>query len=528
MADILDSQGNRSSGASLGRRRTDGGKAGIAIAALAAASLFAAPATAEERAPGGLELRTAFDLTYEYTFRSKEQLVEPYAIKSGIDIARLYLDQPALASFDLGLGAPAGLSVAIGGNIRREWEGDYFKADNFLPMGLPGNPVAMENFFVTKGALYWKSPGLDISFGRDKVDLNNCLEGGFYPSSRLPYLDAFLTKGRLGPLTMDWMIASIQARKSWETKYGAGYDVNPNASLGTIPGSDETQPYGFELDENPTTVIEALHRFSWDFGAFQLGLGAQIMYSRRNNHFALSDFFPVISWHQAEVLQTNLCTLADASWEPLPGLKIVGQAGLDDVNANFAGMSDSKTTTIDAYVLGATWAGELRPGPLSARLELGYTHYLWGNFDGYDMNPGDQNPLARFQYRYLSDRGAMLLPLSSPYGPGALWLEAAGSLGIEGTGLKVGTELLLLSKNVEANLIDTPYNTDEAKDGARTYFGSLRIPVEYRLGPFVAGAAPAVLTRNGTWWMELALSVSYKAGGSTPIARQSAPSSQGE
>ena len=71
----------------------------------------------------------------------------------------------------------------------------------------------------------------------------------------------------------------------------------------------------------------------------------------------ISDLFPVISWHQAEVLETNLSMLLDFQYEIVEGLKIMGQGGFDDISADFAGFSDDATPTIPAYVLAAMVRG---------------------------------------------------------------------------------------------------------------------------------------------------------------------------
>ena len=78
------------------------------------AALGAAPLIAEE----GPSLRTELDLSFLYRYRSSDELVEPYAYKSGIDLALNYFDLPPFlrASFDAGgaEGLAIGFEAAFG------------------------------------------------------------------------------------------------------------------------------------------------------------------------------------------------------------------------------------------------------------------------------------------------------------------------------------------------------------------------------------------------------------------------------
>ena len=72
----------------------------FAAAALAAGAQTAAPEPAGE----GLYLRTALDVAAEYTYRSADEMVEPYQYNNGIDFTRNYLDMPPFIAYSVDLG----------------------------------------------------------------------------------------------------------------------------------------------------------------------------------------------------------------------------------------------------------------------------------------------------------------------------------------------------------------------------------------------------------------------------------------
>lgn len=492
---------------------------GIALAVMALsapASLGAQPSGEATEAP---VLRVESDTTIEYTARTREVLVEDYDHKNGIDVRRAYLDRAPLERLSLEYGAPQGLNLAVVAELRAEWTGDYFVATNLIPLGASGNPVAINNKNFVRGVASWLSPGLDIYFGRDQIDLNDGLAGGFLPSGRLPYYDAIRARGRLGPLTMDWMVSTIEARKSWDAnEYGESYDVNPDITRDDLDGSDEANYYGWEDSENPTVIVEALHRFSWDFGAFRMGISGHTMMSRRNNKFVLTDFFPAVSWHQTGVLQTNNSMVLDFRYAFGERLTLLAQAGYDDINASLFGIGDTAAPTIDAYALGARYSGVASFGAYSLYAECGYTQRLWGNYDGTDNMPYDQNPFMRFMGRYLVDGGSILLPLTSPYGPGALWFSSTGEFPLGVQGLSGGFELLLLKRYRETDLVSTLFYGADVDKGS-LYFASLSLPIRYRLGFLELSATPAALLRDKDFWLEASFAVSWRYRSETAIGR---------
>lgn len=457
------------------------------------------------------------DLAYEYRYApGGEVLVEDWAVKSGIDLQRNYFDRSPFARIAIGSGYPQGLSIAIETSFRPLWEGDWYKADNLPGTGKNPSPFSLEAFFITRGVAYWRSPGIALAFGRDKVDYGGILYGSLLPSTRLPYLDSLRARASLGNFTIDWMVATIQALKSWDN-----VDVDPDAGL--AQGSNY---YGWEGSVNPTVIVEGLNRFSWRIGNLSLAISDHVMMARRNNFFYLTDFFPIMARHQSAVEQTNNSLIADLAWSPLPGLDLAAQGGLDDVNLNDVGYTDTGTPTIPAYVLGGRYHGSLGAVDLRVSCELGYTHWLWGNYDAtqIDVQVGSIGTLLRFQARYLAGTGALLLPLTSPYGPGSFWVKAGGSASFRDSPLVLGLDFLYLAKNSEANLIDTPvFSNTTTASAPIVHFASLALPVSVTLGDWLVSLSPAVLVREGDWRFEATALASYKLRtGSTDLAEAQA------
>lgn len=455
-----------------------------------------------------VDFRLELDLEYQYRFRTEEHLIEASTIKNGIDLARSFFDRPPFARLLLQGTTPFGFGAVGEIALRDQWTGDYFRTDNLPVIGVEGDPVRFENFFITKAEVYYDSPFFNFHFGREKPDYNGILYGGLLPGTRLPYLDAVKASGKIGRMKIDWLVATIPALKSWDNN-----DVDPN--VGTLPAGTNYY-YGFESEPNsanpnPTTIVEGMNRFSWDLGRLSLGVTDHAMMARRNNRFYITDFIPVISRHQAAVSQTNNSMIFDIGWEPLDGLRLAAQAGFDDINASFLGVGDTSSPTIDAYVAGLDYGSPTTLGPLKVKAEAGYTHWLWGNYDGAEIWPNDQNPFLRFQYRYLSDSGGLLLPLSSPYGPGAIWASLSGSLELSGLGLELGMDFLYLSKNDEANLIDTPVLNNTTTAGAhRSQFLSLSLLLRWRAGFWEFSIRPELAVLDGDPWFELCFGSAFR------------------
>lgn len=473
-------------------------------------------ASSASRVPWSLSL--SFDV--DYKARSADLLLEPAGktYKNGVDVQRAYFQQPAFAELCIEAGSALpgvnGFGIAADVAVKPEWRGDYFPSTN-LPMA--SGSYSLEANMLNRSVVYWKLPGIELGFGRDKIDYNGILEGGLLPSSRIPWYDALKARGTLGRFSLDWMLSTIQAVKAWD-----GKDITPEAG------------YSFETGDpnsNPTTIVEALTRLSWNLGKIELGVTDHAMMARLNNRFDFTDIFPLISRHQAGVSQTNNSMVLDARWEPLANLTISAQAGFDDIDLNSIGISDTATPTIDAYVLGAQWVNESPIGRISLYAEGGYTHWLWGNYDGSQAAPGDVNYFARFIYRFpMYNGGSILLPLTSPYGPGALWAKTHGSVkmfpfGEESAGaagarrpaliVELGYSFLFLDLNTEANLIDTVViGNKTTADAPRSVNFVASLPIKLAYGPWSARVEPAFVWHDESTAFEIELGLGYtlKAG----------------
>ncbi len=391
-----------------------------------------------------------------------------------------YLDRAPLWKLDMSWARLDKAAFFVEVHLSREYLGDlpYWN----LPAHLKGNPVALENDQLGKGFVWYNAGPLQIELGRDQVHFGP-LRSALLPSSRLPYLDLLRLVLPVGNLTMDLMISSLQNRQ------GIPEDVDTSAS------PDIT------FDQNIIFVNQ--HRFQYDFGRVRAAVTGLGVFARPNNAFALADFFPVSSWHATQYRPFNLSLVFDLDAALFPGFRLMAQFGLDDVNASdLFGVGDAPIPTIPAAIVGFEFERRFSAGGLELYGELGYTHYLWGNFD-------DENNavLARAIYRLFLDHGTRLMPLTSPYGPGAIWsnLEAAWRWP---RGLYTSLFAELLFRNPDVDLIHTPYLKDEALNALANKTGTLKVGLEARWSPWKwleLYGRPALSTGSGGTGLEIVL-----------------------
>jgi hypothetical protein len=289
----------------------------------------------------------------------------------------------------------------------------------------------------------------------------------------------------VGRLTMDLTISSLQNRQ------GVG-DLDL-----TIYGSE----YNFDFRTN--IIFANLHRFEYDFGRVRAAVTGLGIFVRENNAFALADFFPVSSWHATQYRPFNLSLVFDLDAALFPGFRAMAQFGFDDVNASdLFGVGDAPIPTIPAAIVGCEFQRRFSGGRLELYGELGYTHYLWGNFD-------DENNaiLARAIYRLFLDQDTRLMPLTSPYGPGTIWsnLEAAWRWP---RGLYTGLFAELLFRNPKVDLIHTPYAKDPALNALANKTGTLKLGLEARWRPWKwleLYGSPALKLQSGGPGLEVVL-----------------------
>ena len=223
--------------------------------------------------------------------------------------------------------------------------------------------------------------------------------------------------------------------------------------------------------------LSAMHRFLWNFKKAAIGITAHTMVSRDYNSFHLGDIFPVFSWHNGNVGPRNLSLVLDLLWNIYSGIDLYAQAAWDDINAQDFGIPDLGIPTIGAYLLGLGLEGTLFSQPLSIVAEVGTTHYLWGNYYAYSANAEEATYFSRAVYRYRTQKGKYLMPLTSPYGPGTTWAEIDLSVG-KPSGLSGGLAISYLNRLEAASLVSSDYESnDSIAEGKliHSWAGSLRV-----------------------------------------------------
>ena len=403
--------------------------------------------------PGEVELAIINRFALEGHLRGGEQ--------GPPDVVREHLQRPRLWELSMAWSIPDRAAFLIEVITQREYLEDH-PPSNLPTFGLSGNPVALENDQLGRGLLWYDFDPLELHFGRERVHFGP-LRSSLLPSERLPYLDMLRLTLPLGSLTMDLMISSLQNRRA-----KSGY-----------PDLDLT---GTEFEFQKNTIFANLHRFEYHFGRMRAAVTGMGIFVRHKNAFALADFFPVASWHATQYRPFNLSLVFDLEAVLFPGFRVMGQLGFDDVSLESLGIGDAPIPTIPAVIAGLEYRRHLARATIHGYAEGGYTHYLWGNFD-------DESHaiLARAIYRLRLDQNVYLLPLTSPYGPGAIWLLAEAGLELL-NGLSTALQAELVFTNPDVDLISTDYplhyGTDPALGALANKTGSLALSAEVGYAPW--------------------------------------------
>ncbi len=389
--------------------------------------------------PRSDEIRTAVDLS----FRPQLYLETNYLRDSITE--KLRREAPALSVATSGALDDGPLLYARVGAIRQY----RLRQPSNLSPPLSGNPLPYEFNNMYEGYLYWPFEFFTITFGRQKLDLGPAPRSSIALAPEVPYLDALRVTLDLGPVRMHHTISSIDNTK-------AGEDVD-------LP-TPENQLYTFDRNQ----IFFNTHYFEYRFDTWRLGIGANLVVSREMNNFALSDFFPVFSWHNANILPRNMSAFVDATVPLAPGLEVYGQASFDDIRTTGAGIGDQPIPTIPAFTLGSRYSRFDDSLTWDLAVDLGYTHYLWGNFPR-------ETGLSRAIYRLRTDNDSYAFPLTSPYGPGTLFALVGAE--VEGPRFEASVLYEVVGRKPEANLFTTEQKeSDRLADQAYTY--SHRIEVE--------------------------------------------------
>ncbi|MDR1787727.1 MAG: hypothetical protein LBR16_04680 [Treponema sp.] len=449
-------------------------------------------------------LEGALAVSYEHHFRTSLVYADPSPVKNGLDFQRAYLLSDPFLSLGTGGGAFTGVNIEAEVYVRQQWEYDYAPVNNFF-FPSPDNTFAINFNVLNRGVLAWNSEHLDISIGRDQAHFGNTPGASLYPSLALPYMDAVRLSVPIGRFSMDYMLASIEPRRAKEES---------GIALGDY--------FGFMLDEVQTAIFSAAHLFHWNFGKVKAGIGANVVYARSNNMLTITDILPVSIFHNDDMRPNNLTFTLDCSWAFCPGFTLSFMLGFDDINGNAIGIGDTSIPTIPAGILQLEYVFTAPPLAADFLFEAGYTHYLWGNYAYYDLpNNGEDWGnvyLEKAVYRYADRDHGMLLPLTSPYGPGTIWGRLKGDLAFSGFPLRVGADLLLLSKIKAANLVTTPYERDDALEkSARSFYAALDLPCAYTWRGFSFTITPSLVVCDGEAAFECTLGAHYRLGGALSL-----------
>jgi hypothetical protein len=350
---------------------------------------------------------------------------------------------------------------------------------------LPGNPITLENNDVRQGYFSYTSPQFSFIIGRQDVQIGPSPFSSLVVSPEIPFLDALQWRLHLGSMSMTMIVSTLENRQ-------AAADV-------TIPSGS---PYGF----GRTVILHNIHYFEYDLGFLRLGIGGQVIITREDNAFQASDFFPVFSWHNANIIPNNLTLTLDASLVPFPGFEAYAQFGFDDINTNGIGSGDAGIPTIHAGLAGLSWRTLHDGYSLEVGAEAGYTHYLWGSYE-------DDIPLARAIYRMNLDDTNQWLPLNSPFGPGTAWvlLEARAATPWM-LDLRYSARLLFQKPGVD--LAVTPYEADPAIE-AQPMELTFRTGLAVRFTPWkwiTLTLEPELYVESGTVWAELTVGAGSRVG----------------
>ena len=473
----------------------------------------------EKQKEGKVLVRGGFTTAYEHRFSTGEINIDEMGVPNAEDFRRAYLNFPPMLSLYAAAGTFDGIYIAGNFGFRPSWENDFSPMNNFF------TKVDIRFDITDKGILAWNGNYFNLSVSRDTVHWGNPLGSTFYPSVILPYMDSLRLNVPLGPFSFDYMLASIMPKKA-----GPGYkDVD--STLFEDYGYDNINIYksnplgdyfGFMkdlTDTNPSVILVAAHRFEWNFGKIKTGAGGVIVYARSNNQFLITDILPVMIYHNADSAPNNLSLILDAQWAFFPGFCFSAMLGLDDLNAKSIGIPDGQIPTIPGMILQLEYSMNSPKLFQSYIFEAGYTHYLWGNF-AYTDDPKEWYGvhLARAIYRYNPGKYAVLLPLTSPYGPGALWFKLKSNHLFSNVNLNIGSELLFLAKKNGVNLVDTPYRKQDSLNGFDQLFVALDIPVTYKMdtkaGQLEFFVSPSLFFGTGGTAFECTLGVQWRLEGS--------------
>jgi len=454
---------------------------------------------------------------YEHRFNSGSFMYGEEELPNSLDVHRAYLDFSPILSLYGGIGFFDGIFLALNIDVRKNWNDDFNPSSNFL------TKVNVMYDMFTKGIFAWNAEYINFFFGRNSVHWGNPLGSTFYASSLIPHMDNISINVPLGPFTFDYSLATIISKRSKYKDVDIGIKniypeeyYNKDNPLGDYFGFTGDS----QSDVNPSVILFISNRFQWNFGKVKTGLGATTTIARANNQFIFTDIIPVMIHHNVDSVPNNYAIILDVNWNIIRGLSLSAMLGFDDINAKDFGIPDGQTPTIPGAILQLEYSNYQKKSEGFGffqyyMLEAGYTHYLWGNFQ-YNNNPESWCGvyLARAIYRYTPNKSAVLLPLTSPYGPGVIWGKLTSRFNFTDLNIQVGLDLLLLFKNSHVNLVETEYERDDSLNKPDQWYVSIDIPIIYNWRYFEFILNPGIIFSKEKTLFECTLGVRFGLEGS--------------
>lgn len=355
-------------------------------------------------------------LGYEHYIRTEENTLNSAA--DYLEESPLGMLSGSFVNYDYG-------GVCLDLQLKREYS--TYPVNNMF-ISKPANPVALENQILQKGYIFFTDEQFEVVVGRLPSHYGNPHFNSMMANKNLPFLDQIKLEMNIADFRLEYYTASLENRE-------AIGDLDVSGSL-------------FDFGQN--SIWTTMHRLYYSFDSFNMSLSEQSFVSRNNNQLYLGDFAPLSVLHNTWLGIINISMFTDFSWAIIPGLEVYLQLGFDDISASDVfGIADSSLPTIDSFIFGAYHNGNIAELPYFLKLEIGNTHYLWGSFN-------EMEPLEEAIYRIYLDYGNILIPFSSPYGPGAFWVEFDSNIETD-FGLSGGLFFNFLSKNTLADLITTVY-----------------------------------------------------------------------
>jgi hypothetical protein len=363
--------------------------------------------------------------------------------------------------------APGHWGFTLGNELYANHAENTWRGTNLIvPEAETDNIFPGERHFVTAGWLWYNFDPLQVEVGWDRLHWGP-LDHSLIVSDSLPFFDMVRASLEVPHWNLEWVVSTPETRTG-----GTSSEV-------TVP------------------KIMNLHRIEYKAETWRLAVSENYIVSR-SGPIVLADLLPVMVEHQADINPNNEIIYLDGEWVPAPHWRLMGQFGLDDVEAKTFGMPDDATPTIPAFQVGAEFRGTLGRGDLTLHAEGGHTHYLWGNF---------QTPAARAQYVLVQNDQADVLPLTSPYGPGATWTDTWVRWSRGPLTAQLRLEVFSIQSGVS---LDIPYRANDALDGVGTALNDrLSLAIALQINPsWAVTIEPSRAFHDGQATLECRLGVS--------------------